>query len=216
MFYNNVVEVRMKKQNKNETSDSKKYYDINVKAVNELAEAMNEKPKFNEKLPKDAPNPYKIDFLARIPTWIKVVFIKFWIGGAICYFGFFGLGAYVPGILDLQVLVGLITGIVNDFLVNPGFLYFESDQKEYHKYLMIPISGKRIWTLLVNIAYGIIITLIVAQIYYFINVVVVVFKDLPKDTITIPVEPIGYGIILLLVDLFFVSIKNYIVKIAKR
>jgi hypothetical protein len=207
----------MKKERLKE-EEFQNYYDLKTAAVDDLVESLKEEPNEEQKKnePKPPQDPYKIDRLAKIPTWIKALFIKYWAAGAICYFGFIGLGIYVNNQLDLIALVGLITGAVNDLLINNAFLYFESEKKEYHKYILLPIRSKRVWTLFINIPYGIITTFLVFQIYVFINHLIVSIKNLPANTITLGVEPLLYGLFFLIVDMFFVSIKNFIVFLVKR
>jgi hypothetical protein len=207
----------MKKKKSKE--DLHNYYELKPNAVNDLVDAIkNENSDINlqDEKSKTIPNPYKTDRLSNIPTWIKALFIKYWFAGMICYFGFWGLGVYFSSTLDLVVFVGFLTGMVTDLLINSAFLYFESDKKEYHKYIMLPVSSKRLWTLLVNVIYGIVVTLLVSGIYALINLIQVKVKDLPEGTISLGVEPLLYGLIFLIVDMFFISIKNLIVKIANK
>jgi hypothetical protein len=206
----------MDKINKKEELEN--YYELKAAAVNELADVLKKQPdKTNQPKPEEPHlNPYHIDRLARIPTWIKALFIKFWMAGAICYFGFWGLGYYVSSTLDLVVLVGLISGVTTDLLLNPAFLYFESDQKEYHRYMMLPVSGKKIWTLFINIAYGIMVTVSVYVIYTMINMAIVSIRGLPVGTASLLVEPLLYGLFFLMVDMFFITFKNLIVSIVNK
>jgi hypothetical protein len=206
----------MDKINKKEELEN--YYELKAAAVNELADVLKKQPdKTNQPKPEEPHlNPYHIDRLARIPTWIKALFIKFWMAGAICYFGFWGLGYYVSSTLDLVVLVGLISGVITDLLLNPAFLYFESDQKEYHRYMMLPVSGKKIWTLFINITYGIMVTVSVYVIYTMINMAIVSIRGLPVGTASLLVEPLLYGLFFLMVDMFFITFKNLIVSIVNK
>ncbi|NLD26126.1 MAG: hypothetical protein GX661_02070 [Acholeplasmataceae bacterium] len=188
------------------------HYELKTEAIDELAAALKEDPTKETKTEVKIPKPYQNDKLAKIPTWIKVLFVKFWIAGAICYFGYWGLGLSVPSTFDLLVLVGLITGVVNYLLVNPAFLHFETDKKEYHAYLLLPIPSKKYWTIIVHIVYGMLVNFAVFGIYTLINLAFVAIKDLPEGTITLGVEPLLYGLFFMMVDMFFVSIKNLIVK----
>jgi hypothetical protein len=188
------------------------HYDLKAEAIDDLAAALKEDPAKPTKTETNIPKPYKVDKLANIPTWIKAMFVKFWVAGAICYFGYWGMGISVPSTLDLIVLVGVLIGIINYLLVNPAFLYFESDKKEYHAYLILPLSGKKYWTLFVHVAYGLIVNFAVFGIYTLINIAFVQMRDLPEGTITLGVEPLLYGLFFLLIDMFFVSCKNLLVK----
>lgn len=207
--FNNKKKITPKK----EEETSLDYYKLKVDAVNSLVDALNQDPHAQDQKnvtpDDDQPDPYKIDKLSKIPTSIKVLFVKFWVAGAICYFIRMGLGVYITDPLDMLVLTGIVTGLVTDLFVNTAFLYFESDKKEYHKYMLVPVSCKKIWTLFVNIPYGLIEVIAIHYIYVFLNMYVV--------NGNLVVEPLLYGIIFLLVDMAFISIKNLIVMlIGKR
>ena len=68
-------------------------------------------------------NPYRTDFLSRIPTFIKGLFIKWWFAGVVCFFVNMGLGIYVSATVDLVVLDGIFLGLVADVFVNPLFRF---------------------------------------------------------------------------------------------
>ena len=207
----------MAKQNRHLPSKPKEdtqsnYYDLKVDAVNDLVDALNEDPHkpLTEEQIKDpnTPSPYKIDKFSRIPTWIKVAFIKFWIGGALCFFVLFGIGYYIENFDDLFFLSGIILGVVTDLMINSAFLHFESDKKEFHPYMMLPISCKKIWTMFVNIPYGILIIYTIYLIYQLLN-----------STIAngnLQVEPLLFGLCYLIVDTFYISIKNLIVMLVRK
>ena len=127
----------MKKEDVSRPEENTNYYDLKTDAVNSLVDALNEEPKeetlsvhkkYIKNKEKDQPNPYKLDKLALIPTWIKAFFIKFWVAGAICYFFIWGLGIYIQATLDMLFVTAFSTGIIVDLLVTPAMLYFESDK----------------------------------------------------------------------------------------
>ena len=96
-------------------------------------------------------DPYKTDFLARIPVWVKALFVKFWFAGAVCYFVMWGLN--IRNSLDSLVLTGAVMGLIVDVLVNPLYRYLETDRKEYNAYMMFPFPFRQFWTFFTNILY---------------------------------------------------------------
>ena len=127
----------MKKEVSNQ-EENINYYDLKTEAVKDLVSALNEEvqeetPSIHKKYIRNKnekqPDPYKLDKLALIPTWIKAFFIKFWVAGAICYFFIWGLGVYITDILDTLFVTAIATGIIMDLLVNPAMICFESDKK---------------------------------------------------------------------------------------
>ena len=201
------------------------YYDLKTEAVQDLVSALNEEvveetPSVHRKYVKskkeDQPDPYKIDKLAMIPTWIKASFIKFWVAGAICYFFIWGLGVYLTDILDVLFVTGLFTGVIMDLLVNPAMLYFESDKKEYHKYILVPVPGKKLWSLLINIPVSFLEIGLIFLIYSNINILIVNIRNLPAGSTPLGVEPLLFGLFYLLIDMAIVSIKNLFVKVYRK
>ncbi|MDE6691343.1 MAG: hypothetical protein K2K04_05170, partial [Clostridia bacterium] len=157
-------------------------------------------------------DPYKVDKLSRIPAWIKAFFIKFWFAGAVCYFVNMGLGTYVDATLDLMLIDGVLLGIITDCMVNPIFRMIESDRKEYNNFMMFPFPFKKYWTFITNIIYyvGVFITVLFA--YEGLNKL----AELINKSWYVAVEPMFFGIIVLLVDMAFIGIKDLIVYLVKR
>lgn len=193
-------------------------YTLKTEAVDKLTKSLKEGA--YEEIPQTDKekglDPYKVDKLSRIPTWIKVFFVKFWVAGAICYFFLWGLGNYITNNLDMLVMLGIALGIITDVFVNSAFLHFESDKKEYHKYMIVPVSCKKVWTLLINIPLGIIEMYLVYYFYVLTNYLWALINNLPMDTITINVEPLLFGLFYLIIDLIFLGIKNLIVGMVRN
>lgn len=188
------------------------YYDLKVDAVNDLVDALHSDPNIplteEEKKNPDTPNPYKRDFISKLPTWVKMFFIKFWIGGAFCFFIYMGLTIYIKNLEDTILLSGIILGVITDWMINSAMLHFETDRLEYHPYMLVPVSCKKMWTVLINIPYGLVEVFSIYGIYRLLNTYIFDTK--------LSVEPLLYGVLYLLVDMFFISIKNFIVWIVRK
>lgn len=171
-----------KKKEKTKETTIENYYDLKVDKVNELVSALKDEdypfedevnynmnvnmgvddPKNYTKFGKEKNfDPYKTDFLGRVPAWIKAIFIKFWFSGAVCYFIMWGLN--IASSLDRAVLVGAVLGLVVELLVNPLFRFMESDKKEFNYYIMFPFTFKAYWTFFANIVYYVFIGFLVAM-----------------------------------------------------
>ena len=59
----------------------------------------------------------------RFPEPLKVLLIKFWFYGAVCFFVFMGLGTYVQNQWDMLFIGAVALGMVTDLLIN-HFLRF--------------------------------------------------------------------------------------------
>ncbi len=151
-------------------------------------------------------NPYRTDFLSRVPTFIKALFIKWWFAGVVCFFVNMGLGIVVNSTVDLLVLDGIFLGLVADVLVNPLFRFMETDKREYNDYMMFPFPFKAYWTFFTNVLYYVGVAVIVNFVYLFIN----------EFMFSFAIEPLSWALIVLVVDMAFTGIKDLIVHIIKR
>ena len=151
-------------------------------------------------------NPYRTDFLSRIPTFIKALFVRWWFAGVVCFFVNMGLGIYVTAADDLIMLDGIFLGLFVDVFVNPLFRFMETDKREYNNYMMFPFPLKAYWTFFTNILYYVAVAWIVNFVYLFIN----------EFMFTIHIEPLSWALIVVAVDMFFIGIKDLIVHLVKK
>ena len=151
-------------------------------------------------------NPYRTDFLARVPAFIKALLLKWWFAGLVCFFVNFGLGLYISATEDLVLLDGVFLGIFVDVLVNPLFRFMESDKREYNNYMLFPFPLKAYWTFFTNILYYIGISWAVNFVYLFINELMFSF----------PIEPLSWALIVVAVDMIFIGIKDLVVHLVKK
>lgn len=230
-----------KKKNKNRDKETtiENYYDLRADKVDELVAALKgETPEDAEPVPyevdacmgsdaQSAPqpeveakgkkkeetfDPYKIDKFSRVPAWLKAFFIKFWFAGAVCYFVNMGLGTYVTAAVDLMVIDGVLLGVLTDCMVNPIFRMLESDKKEYNNFMMFPFPFKKYWTFLTNIIYYVALFFGVMFAYNGLNQL----AKLINSNWYVAVEPIFFGIIVLIADMALIGVKDLIVYLVKR
>ena len=122
------------------------YYNLKTDAVDRLLNAKNA-PEVSVK----EINMYKGKAGKRVfPTWIKILGVKFWFGGAICYFFLWGLGLYLAN-LDLLVALAIGLGLCTDLLVNNLLKYFEPEKRIYDKWMMVTV--RKWWSIFLNIIY---------------------------------------------------------------
>lgn len=230
-----------KKNKKNKETTIENYYDLKTKEMDELVAALkgetteNETPvsyKVSDCIGEEAAkqgdgseykksakefNPYKLDRLSRIPTWIKAFFIKFWFAGMVCYLTQFGLGMIITNDENRMLLTGVVLGIVVDVLVNPALRYFQSSEHEYDNYMMFPFPFKKFWTFFTNIVYYVVVAITVMYMYRGLNFVVDAIKGTPDAmNIHVGIEPLLYGVFCFGADMAFIGIKDLIVYLVKR
>ena len=219
---------KKKKQEKETTIEN--FYDLKVDEVDELVSILKGNPadeskevsyeidevagetdsEKGKKLKKF--NPYRHDFLSRIPTWIKAILVKWWFAGAVCFFIMMGLGMYIDNNENLLLLTGLVLGIVVDIFVNPIFHFFQDYEGEYDNYMMFPFPFKKFWTFFTNAIYYLIIIILVNGIYTGINLLV----EMGGGEWFFGAEPLLFGTFAVIVDMTFIGIKDLIVWLVNR
>ena len=199
----------MSNKDKNQSKETKQenYYDLKTDAINRLVNA-DSLPR--TKVTSDPGKEFRSkSFLNRIPSWLKALFIKFWFNGAVCFFVFWGLAMYIPDFLDMMIVFGVILGIVTDILVNNTLRFLEINPGQNSKWMMFP--KKKFWTFFANIVYAILVLFCVFYLYNAINYMII--EGTGDANFILGVEPIAFGLLYLLVDFSFISIKNMMVSI---
>lgn len=184
------------------------YYKLHRKAVEDLANAdLDASDVTDEDLKRYRS---KDGFFSKFPTPVKVVFLKFWFSGAICFFFIWGLGISITNVVDMLFVTSLAMGIVTDILVNNIFRFMEETDGQYNRWMMFP--KKRFVSLFLNILYAMVLTLCVYEAYVFINLVIIKITQNDK-ILPLGVEPIMFGIFYMGFDMLFLAVKNGFKKI---
>lgn len=209
----------MAKKKKIKETTIEDFYDLKVDKVDELVAALKGEDtsaygevsmKISDCTGEDGKgkefNPYRTDFLSRIPTFLKAFFVKWWFAGVVCFFVNMGLGIYVAA-PDLVILDGIFLGLIAEVLVNPLFRFMETDKREYNDYMMFPFPFKAYWTFFTNVLYYTVVAVIVDVIYFYIGEYI--FKN-------IAIAPITWALVVLAVDMIFIGIKDLVVHLVKK
>lgn len=224
----------MAKKKKIQETTIENYYDLKVDKMDELVAALkdetppenandlsmfisdctglDEPSNYTRSGKKKEFDPYKVDFLGKIPAWIKALFVKWWFAGVVCYFIMWGVGL---GSLDGIVVSGAVLGIVTELLVNPLFRFMERGNREYDPYMMFPFPFKAYWTFFTNILYYVFVAALVNGMYYGLNETINAINGV-KDAIPVGVEPLLFGTFCVIADMALIGIKDLIVFLVKR
>lgn len=204
----------MAKKNKNKPADNYAEKDINpyelkTDAVDRLVNAdKKEYPKLT--LENDPRRAFKNNFIDRIPSWVKALFIKFWFNGAVCFFIFWGLGLFIPNPENMIIVLAVTLGMITDLLVNNIFRFFAVVEGANDKWMMFP--KKRYVSFFLNIIYSFFLLIVIIWIYNVINVAANAIAG-TETTVYVGVEPILFGLLYMGVDLLFIAVKNTAIKI---
>ncbi|MBR4445652.1 MAG: hypothetical protein IKS37_07155 [Solobacterium sp.] len=186
------------------------FYHLKKKAVQELVEANEENsPVVSEEELRKYYSRSKI----HIPGWAKMLFIKWWFSGAVCFFFIWGLGMYFADILDTLLVTSIAMGIVTDLLTNNALRFFEKQKGENERWIMVNVRGYS--SFILNILYACLVMFFVYSFYSMINAGAAMVSG-QTDRIVLGVEPILFGLAYLGFDLLFIEIKHYLQRVIKK
>ena len=187
---------------------NEKNYELKSDAVDKLLKAeKGEVPEFSEEELKK----YRSKGGIKLPQPLKVILLKAWFAGAVCYFILWGLGMYIYSLIDMLFIMGIVLGMVTDLLTNNVIRFIEATPGENNKWLMFP-NQKGMVSFFLNLVYALVLVACVYFLYSGINLMIVAIIG-NADTVPLGVEPVLYGVFYMGFDLLFVGCKNLLKQI---
>lgn len=185
--------------NENKSSN----YELKSEAVEKLVDAQKgDVPEFSQ----EELNKYRSKKLA-IPQWLKVVFIKAWFAGAVCFFVLWGLGIYLSATLDMLFVAGAALGMVTDLLTNNVLRFLEKNPGANDKWLLCTRKG--VVGFGINLLLAYVILLCVYVTYSVINYVIISITG-AVDTVPLGVEPVLFGLLCMGYEMLLIGMKRMI------
>ena len=195
-----------KKRNKHterpEIEKQTDYYRLKTDAVNDLVTANEEN---SPEVPEEELRAYRSGPKMKLADWVKVLLIKAWFAGAVCFFFIWGLGELLGNELDILFVTGMALGAVTDLMTNPVLRFFEKTPGENARWMMV--SRKGYSSLFLNILYGCLVLFLVFLLYNGINLAAAAITGVP-DRVVLGVEPVLFGVFCLGVDLLLIQLKR--------
>lgn len=192
----------MKENDKNIHTEESTNYDLKSEAVERLVQAQSGEAReySQEELEK-----YTTKKGFKIPEPVKILFIKAWFAGAVCFFILWGLGIYLSSMLDMLFVLAIAYGMVTDLLVNSTIRFMEKTPNQNDRWMLFPKKG--MMSLVLNLVYAFVIIFCVYMTYTLLNYAIV---SLTGNTGQVPigVEPILFGILCMGYDMLFIGIKR--------
>lgn len=183
------------------------YYKLNTKAIDDLATADKENtPQYSQEELKR----YRSKSRFPMPHWLKVILLKTWFAGSVCFFIFWGLGVYLQNNLDMLLVFGMALGLVTDLLVNSILRFYAETEHANDRWMMFP--KKKYLYFFCNILYAYWLLFCVNMLYQVINRTIIALTG-AVDTVPLGVEPILFGIFYMGFDMLFIGMKNTFRKI---
>lgn len=196
---------RKNQPDKPEIETQSEYYRLKTKAVDDLATANEEN---SPAVSEEDLRAYRSGPKINVAGWVKVLFIKAWFAGAVCYFFFWGLGGLLPSVLDQLFVTGMALGIATDLLTNPVLRFFERTKGENARWMMV--ERKAYSGFFLNILYAYVVLFLVFTLYNAINIAAIHLTGAPGDQVVLGVEPVLFGLFYLGCDLLLVKAKHMI------
>lgn len=192
-----------------EQNKQKPNYDLRSDAVETLASADTEQtPEYSpEELQR-----YRTQKGFRIPQTVKILFLKAWFAGAVCYFFFWGLGNYIAGLIDMLFILGIALGMATDLLTNNVIRFIEETPGDNDRFLMVTKRGA--FGFFLNIVYAMVVMICVYMLYNLINLAIVGITG-AADTVPLGVEPVLFGVFCMGFDMLFVSGKRLMISVIR-
>lgn len=199
-----------KEQNKTDSS----YYRLHTQAVEDLVTASRENtPHYSkEELDKYRSSSGRIS----LPEMLKVILIKVWFYGAVCYFAFLGLGMYVADQLDMFFIAAVLMGMVTDLLINRCLRFTERIPGSSGRYLMVTRRGATGFFL--NLLYAFALLFLVVTMYGAVNALLLLLGG-GEPAALLGVEPVLFGIFAAAADSALIACKCMLIRMvadAKR
>lgn len=193
---------RKDKAPKKDVEKQSEYYRLKTKAVEDLVGANEEN---SPQVSPEELRAYRSGPKIKVADWAKMLFIKGWFAGAVCFFFMWGLGGFLTNELDILFITGMALGVVTEWLTNPVLRFFEKTKGENDRWMMVHRRGTA--GLLLNVLYGYVILILVYIIYNAINA----FLNFLMGTtgvVVLGVEPVLFGVFSLCVDLLLLWIRS--------
>ena len=187
----------------------KKNYNLKSEAVEELVNADTaEVPQYSEEeLAK-----YRSGGKFHIPETAKVLFLKAWFAGAVCYFILWGLGTYIYSLIDMMFVLSMVLGMATDLLTNNVIRFIEKTPGQNDRWLLFPKKGMA--GFFFNIVYAMVLVFCVYSTYTGINGAYAAATG-NADVVLLGVEPVLFGILCMGFDVLFILIKRTFLSILR-
>lgn len=193
---------RKNQPEKPEIEKQSDYYRLKTDAVKDLVTANEEN---SPVVSEQELRAYRSGPKMKVADWVKMLFIKAWFAGAVCFFFIWGLGGFLADELDLLLVTGFALGVVTDLLTNPVLRFFEKTKGENARWMMV--TRKTYSGLFLNILYGFVVLFLIYVLYNVINLAAAHITGV-MDRVVLGVEPVLFGVFYLGIDLLLIQIKH--------
>lgn len=165
--------------------------------------------------------PYKVDKLSKIPSWVVILILKFWAAAAAIFFIGIG-GVSILNFSELQsddvyenlaqsfsliILFGLFLAIFTNYVVRPYVRLMHNRRNNAYRYNLINIKGFK--SFLFSLLYNLPLSLLLFFVTVFLSMHHLVWDPFGTSG-GVGIEPFTYAICYIVIDGIIIIIKNII------
>lgn len=148
----------------------------------------------------------------KLPEALKVLLIKFWFYGAICYFVFMGFEMAGLAWWDLYFVASIVTGLATDLLIRHFLRFTESMQGGSRRWMMVTKGGAI--GFMMNILYAFLLVFCVMNLYVLINTALQP-EGASAPMAVLTVEPLLFGLFVTALDTGFIGLKRLFLNVVE-
>lgn len=175
----------------------------------------------------DEINPYEVDKLSKIPSWLIIFVMKYWAAAAAVFFTIIGgldIGidfskdnyndviASINTSEQIIVIIGFAISILLNYAVKQVVILLNNRRNNTYKYNLINQTG--LIGFFLNLIYGIVVSFILFFAISFLGYKGWIFNLFGNSDYGL--EPFSYGLCFIIIDIICVLIKNLISNIVER
>lgn len=166
---------------------------------------------------KDELTPYKSDKLAKIPSLLKILLLKYWAAAAAFYF--FAIGNKLVDPKDQNayvwyfIWIGFGLGLFLEYIVKSIVRLMRNSRDDTYRFNLV--NKKGVLSLFLNIVYGLAISYVMVYILVFLASKGWILDLFGLDEVP-AIEPFTGGFVFIILDAIVVGIKDLILYLYKR
>ncbi len=169
-----------------------------------------------ERVQNNEPSPYKVGVFSKIPSWIKILLLKYWAAGAVFFFIGFG-GSFIWSkensedstiFLTIMLIVGY--ALAQEYIVKQIVRLMRNSRDDTYYYNLVNLKGTKSFFVNLLIAPLVIIPIVILYSY-------LVSKGLKLSIFGLDgIDPFTFALAAIFLDFIYLFIKNAIYNAHKK
>ncbi len=183
--------------------------------------------KKNDKNNLEEINPYHVDKLSKVPSWLIVLILKYWAAAAAVFFSAIGgldIGfdlseagndpiSQMAETIKLIIFIGLFLALFMNYIVRPFVRMMNNRRSRTFRFNLINCKG--FLSFILSLLYNLSLSIVLCFIIYFLGKHHLIWDPF-GTTGGAGIEPFSYALCYVLVDILCILIKNLIIYIVSR